>query len=132
VLDHFRDPPPAQATWGYIVHHYAWFAYSTIKVDVLYALHHPDVGLTLVAGLIPLFLIRSRRDPLILLMRGWALGWPILFLVNPVYSGFRYEMAIFPAAAVGICMLIEYLVGWLGRRRGAIFRRAETPAVRQA
>jgi hypothetical protein len=109
VLDDFRDPPPAQATWSYIAHHYVSFTYTTIKADVSYAIHHPLVGLTLVAGLIGLFLLRAGRDPLILMMRGWALGWPILFLVNPVYSGFRYEIAILPAAAVGICMLIERL-----------------------
>lgn len=93
------------------------FTATTIKADVGYAVHHPLVGLTLVAGLIPLFLLSSRRDPLILMMRGWALGWPILFLVNPVYSGFRYEIAILPAAAVGLCMLIEHLAERLGRRR---------------
>ena len=117
VIDDFRDPPPAQATWSYVAHHYVSFTATTIKADVGYAVHHPLVGLTLVAGLIPLFLLSSRRDPLILMMRGWALGWPILFLVNPVYSGFRYEIAILPAAAVGLCMLIEHLAERLGRRR---------------
>lgn len=109
VIDDFRDPPPAQATWSYVAHHYVSFTATTIKADVSYAVHHPLVGFTLVAGLVPLFLWRSRREPLVLMMRGWALGWPILFLVNPVYSGFRYEIAILPAAAVGICMLIEYV-----------------------
>ena len=100
-----------------MAHHYVSFTLTTIKADVSFAIHHPFVGLTLVAGLIPLFLIRSRRDPLVLMLRGWALGWPILFLVNPVYSGFRYEIAILPAAAVGLCMLIEYLAERLVRPR---------------
>jgi hypothetical protein len=117
VIDDFRDPPPAQATWSYVAHHYVSFTATTIKADVSYAVHHPLVGLTLVAGLIPLFLLRSRCEPLILMMRGWALGWPILFLINPVYSGFRYEIAILPAAAVGICMLIEYLIEQVLRSR---------------
>ncbi len=124
VIDDFRDPPPAQATWSYVAHHYVSFTATTIKADVSYAIHHPLVGLTLVAGLVPLFMLRSRRDPLVLMMRGWALGWPILFLVNPVYSGFRYEIAILPAAAVGICMLIERLAERVGGRAG----RAVAPA----
>jgi hypothetical protein len=111
VIDDFRDPPPGRATWSYVAHHYVSFITATIKADITYAIQHPFVGLTLVAGLIPLFLLRARRDPLILMMRGWALGWPILFLINPVYSGFRYEMAILPAAAVGICLLFEELTG---------------------
>jgi hypothetical protein len=116
VIDNFNDPPAAHATWSYVAAHYPAFAWSTIKADIVYAVHHPAVGVTLIAGLIPLFALRSRRDPLILLMRGWALGWPLLFLVNPVYSGFRYEIAIFPAAAVGICMLIEAAWAALERR----------------
>jgi hypothetical protein len=122
VIDDFRDPPPARATWSYVAHHYVSFTTATIKADLTYAVQHPFVGLTLVAGLIPLFLLRARRDPLILMMRGWALGWPILFLINPVYSGFRYEMAIFPAAAVGLCLLIEELT-WRVLRQGDLLPR---------
>jgi hypothetical protein len=120
VIDDFRDPPAARATWSYVAHHYLSFTVTTVKADISYAIHHPLVGFTLVAGLLPLFLLASRREPLILMMRGWALGWPILFLVNPVYSGFRYEIAILPAAAVGLCMLIEHLAdrsqAWARRR----------------
>jgi hypothetical protein len=123
VIDNFRDPTPAHATWSYVAHHYLSFTATTIKADVSYAIHHPFVGLTLVVGLIPLFVLTSRRDPLILMMRGWALGWPILFLVNPVYSGFRYEIAILPAAAVGICMLIEDLTTRVRRQRAAVSPR---------
>ena len=121
VIDDFRDPPPAQATWSYVAHHYVSFTATTIKADLSYAVHHPFVGLTLAAGLSSLFLLRSRREPLILVMRGWALGWPILFLVNPVYSGLRYEIAILPAAAVGICMLIEYVAERVVRPRAPVF-----------
>src|SRR6202000_3157068 len=71
VIDDFRDPPPAQATWSYVAHHYVSFTATTIKAAVSSAVPPPLVGLTLVAGLIPLFLLRSRRDPLILMMRGW-------------------------------------------------------------
>lgn len=129
VINDFRDPPPAQATWSYVAHHYLSFTATTIKADISYAVHHPLVGLTLVAGLIPLFLLRSRRDPLILMMRGWALGWPILFLVNPVYSGFRYEIAILPSAAVGVCMLIDFLVTRLAGRRTPVRPRRRVPVL---
>jgi hypothetical protein len=115
VIDDFRDPPRAQASWSYVAHHYVSFTATTIKADVSYAVHHPFVGLALVAGLLPLFLLSARPDPLILMMRGWALGWPILFLVNPVYSGFRYEIALLPAAAVGLCLLVERLADGLVR-----------------
>lgn len=131
VIDNFRDPPPAQATWSYVAHHYLSFTATTIKADVSYAIHHPFVGLTLVAGLIPLFLLKSRRDPLILMMRGWALGWPILFLVNPVYSGFRYEIAILPAAAVGICMLSEDLARRVVRQGAPVSPRHRASALKE-
>jgi hypothetical protein len=74
VIDDFRDPPRAQATWSYVAHHYVSFTATTIKADLSYAIHHPLLGLTLLGGLIPLLLFRSRRDPLVLMMRGWALG----------------------------------------------------------
>lgn len=40
-----------------------------------------------------------------------------------VYSGFRYEIAILPAAAVGICMLIDFLVAWLVGRQAPVRSR---------
>ncbi len=117
VIDDFRDPPASQATWSYVAHHYVSFTATTIKADVSYAVDHPFIGLTLVAGLIPLFVLRSRRDPVILMMRGWALGWPVLFLLNPVYTGLRYEITILPAAAVGLSMLVTYLTDRFVRPR---------------
>jgi hypothetical protein len=115
--------------WSYVAHHYVSFSATTIKADVSYAVHHPAAGLTLLAGLVPFFLIRSGRDPLTLMMRGWALGWPILFLINPVYSGFRYEIAILPAAAVGLCMFIEWLGDRVARRQVGVVGREAPPAL---
>jgi hypothetical protein len=60
-------------------------------------------------------------------MRGAAFGWLIVFAIDPVYTGFRYELTLLPAVAVGLCSLLEH-VG----RRYAHQRSASAPAIAAA
>ncbi len=54
--------------------------------------------------------LRFGDDRLTMMLRGWILGWSILFLLDPVYTGLRYEIALVPPAAAGLCVLIERLL----------------------
>ncbi len=128
VIAGFEPPTPAHATWSYVAAHYPSFAFNTIKSDIKYAVAHPILGLTVVVGLGSLFLIRAPRDRLVLLMRGWVLGFVLIFALDPVDSGFRYELVLIPSAAVGLCLLVERVSPRLiaataravpGNRRGA-------------
>jgi hypothetical protein len=118
-INGFEIPSAAHATWSYVAAHYPSLFFGTVKADVRYAASHPVVGLTIAIGLLALFTIPARRDTLILLMRGAAFGWLILFALDPDFSGFRYELTILPSVAVGLCSLAEYAVRWFGRQASA-------------
>jgi hypothetical protein len=109
VIDGFEIPSPAHSTWTYVAKHYPHLFFGTVKADLHYAAYHPLVGLTVGVGLVALFALRANRDTLILLMRGAVLGWLIVFAIDPVYTGFRYELTILAPAAVGLCSLVEHL-----------------------
>jgi hypothetical protein len=116
----FEIPSAAQSTWGYIAAHYPSLLWSTAKADVHYAfVGHPVVGVSFATGIVALFAIPAKRDTLILVMRGAALGWLVVFALDPDFSVFRYELTLLPAVAVGLCALAEYVVQSRGRRRTA-------------
>jgi hypothetical protein len=77
----------------------------------------PMVGVTVVVGLISLFAIPARRDRLVLAMRGATLGWLLVFLLDPVVTGFRYELGLLPPVAVGLCALVWYGAARYAQRR---------------
>jgi len=117
-MDGYEVPSPAHSTWAYVAAHYPSLAYGTVKADGHYAINHPMVGLAVGAGLLALFILPAHRDTLIpnrdaliLLMRGVALGCLVVFALDPDYSGFRYELTILPAAAAGLCLLVEHVAG---------------------
>jgi hypothetical protein len=119
IIAGFEIPIPAHATWSYVAAHYPSLFFGTVKEDLRYATRHPVVGLTIAVGLLALFIISAKRDTLTLLMRGAALGWLIVFAIDPVYTGFRYELTILPSAAVGLCSLVEYVGQRYVQRRPA-------------
>jgi len=124
IIAGFEIPSPAHATWSYVAAHYPSLFFGTVKSDLHYAAFHPVVGLTTAIGLLALFIIPAKQDALILLMRGAAFGWLIVFAIDPVYTGWRYELTLLPSAAVGLCSLLEYVARWYGRQRSVT-----TPAI---
>jgi hypothetical protein len=116
VIDGFEIPSPAHSTWTYVAEHYPHLFFGTVKADLHYAAHHPLVGLTVGVGL---FALPANRDTLILSMRGAALGWLIVFAIDPVYTGFRYELTVLAPAAVGLCALVEHVRSRYARQRSA-------------
>jgi hypothetical protein len=109
IMAGFEIPTHAHATWGYIAAHYPSLVYEGIKFDFHYMVSTPTVGVTVVVGLIALFAIPARRDRLIFAMRGATLGWLIVFLLDPVVTGFRYELGLLPPVAVGLCSLARHV-----------------------
>ncbi len=128
VIDGFEIPSPAHATWTYIAEHYPHLFFGTVNADLHYATQHPLVGLTIGVGMVALFALPANRDTLILLMRGAALGWLILFAIDPVYTGFRYELTIIAPAAVGLCLLVEHAGRRYVRQRTATTSEIATAA----
>jgi hypothetical protein len=109
IIAGFEVPSHAHSTWAYVAHHYPHLLAETVKGDLHYMLFHPLVGLTVAVGSIALFALPARRGALWLAMRGATLGWLIVFVLDPVYTGFRYELGLLPGAAVGLCELLECL-----------------------
>jgi hypothetical protein len=120
IMAGFEIPTHAHATWGYIAAHYPSLVYEGIKFDLHYMVSTPTVGVTVVVGLIALFAVPARRDRLVLAMRGATLGWLLVFLLDPVVTGFRYELGLLPAVAVGLCSLVRYV--------GVRYAERRTPA----
>jgi len=118
-MNGFEVPDPAHSTWAYVGRHYPSLFLDTVKTDMVYMYHHLAVGLALIAGITSLFTLPTKRDTLILLMRGAALGCLVIFALDPDYSGFRYELTIVPSAAVGLCILAERVAYRYTRRRTA-------------
>jgi hypothetical protein len=118
-INGFEIPSAAHATWSYVAAHYPSLFFGTVKGDLHYAAHHPVVGLTIAIGLLALFTIPAKRDTLILIMRGAAFGWLVLFALDPDFSGFRYELTILPSVAVGLCLLAENAARWYAHQRSA-------------
>jgi hypothetical protein len=111
IMAGFKIPSPAHSTWTYVARHYPHLFLGTVKADLHYMLFHPVVGLSVAIGLIALIALPARHGALWLAMRGAALGWLLVFALDPVYTGFRYELGLLTPAAVGLCALVEYLGG---------------------
>jgi hypothetical protein len=107
VMAGFEIPTPAHSTWTYVANHYPHLFLQTVKADLHYMLFHPVLGLAVGIGLIALFALPARRGALWLAMRGATLGWLLVFALDPVYTGFRYELGLLAPAAVGVCGLVE-------------------------
>ena len=101
----FEIPTHAHATWGYVLAHYPNLARKTIAEDLSYLRVHLDVAVPYAVGVVGLFAVRAHREPLIVLMRWAALGWLVVFALDPDSSGFRYELTLLPCVAVGVCLL---------------------------
>jgi hypothetical protein len=111
IMAGFAIPTPAHSTWTYVARHYPHLFLGTVKADIHYMLFHPLFGLTVGIGLIALFALPARGGALWLAMRGAILGWLLVFALDPVYTGFRYELGLLPPAAVGVCGLVERFGG---------------------
>lgn len=119
-INDFEIPSAAHSTWGYIATHYPSLFWSTAKGDVHYAfVGHPVVGLSFAVGVVALFAVPAKGDTLILVMRGAALGWLVVFVLDPDFTVFRYELTLLPSVAAGLCALAEHVVEGRGRRRTA-------------
>lgn len=116
IIAGFEIPTPAHATWSYIAAHYPSLIYETIKFDYHYMLSNPTVGLSVVLGLVALFGVPARGKRLVLAMRGAAVGWLVVFALDPVVTGFRYELGLLVPVAVGLCSLVEHLLRLRARR----------------
>jgi hypothetical protein len=129
IVSGFEIPTPTHSTWSYVAAHYPHLIGGTLKTDLKYAVSHPVVGLTLGVGLVALFALPAKRDALVFVARGATLGWLIVFAIDPVYTGFRYELMLLPGAAVGLCLLVAQLSRWHTHRRSA--RTKSDPAIDQ-
>jgi hypothetical protein len=124
----WKLPIPEHGSWGYVMSHYPHLLSSTVKSDAHYALlGHPLVGLTIGVGLLALFGVRANGEQLVVLMRGAALGWLVLFVLNPGQSGFRYELPLLPIAATGLCVFGQRLAQRFVGRRPALVPGAARP-----
>jgi hypothetical protein len=129
IIAGFEIPSRAHATWSYIAAHYPSLVYQTIKFDFHYMVSNPTVGLSVMLGLIALFAVPARGKWLVLAMRGATVGWLVVFAVDPVVTGFRYELGLLAPVAVGLCSLADHLLSARADRRSL---RAKEAAVASA
>jgi hypothetical protein len=126
IMTGFEIPSPTHSSWAYVARHYPHLFLGTVKADLHYMLLHPIVGLTVGIGLIALFALPARGDALWLAMRGATLGWLLVFALDPVDTGFRYELGLLAPAAVGLCALAERLGGTRVRHESSAPHEATT------
>jgi len=112
---------PADTSWGFIASHYPGQLLDVIGEDLTYPLEFAFPAsipmfaelLVIVLGAVALIAMRRRGDPFFGLMRGALAGGALTILISINYTGWRLELAMLPAVAVGVAMLAEYLLGRL-------------------
>jgi hypothetical protein len=121
VLNDYRIP--AHTGWDAIVSKYPGVLGSLIKLDFRYPVESAvpvltfAMGLVVLAGLAMLLFRRHQNGPLVRIARGSLVGAAITILVSVNYTAMRLELVFLPAVAVGVALLLEYLLARITQRR---------------
>jgi hypothetical protein len=120
---------PDDSSWGYVIDHYFGAVGDAIRtnIDTLFVarpryfdetLPLLPLAVLLLAGVVVLFVARapSRGDPFLTLAKGSAIGAVAYFALLPTFSFYRRELALLPAAAVGIAIGVDLLSRWVASR----------------
>jgi hypothetical protein len=114
VLNDYRIP--THATWSAIISKYPSALGSLIKLDFRYPVESVvpvltfAMGIVVLGGLAMLLFRRKQSSALVMLARGSVVGAAITILVSVNYTSMRLELVFVPAVAVGIGLLLEYLL----------------------
>ena len=114
VLNDYRIS--AHASWSHILSEYPSALGTLIKLDFRYPVESAVpvltfvMGIVVLGGLAMLLFRRKERGPLARLARGSLVGAVITILVSVNYTAMRLELVFVPAVAVGIGLLLEYLL----------------------
>jgi hypothetical protein len=114
VLNNYRIP--AHASWTHILSKYPSALGSLIKLDFRYPVESAvpvltfAMGIVVLGGLAMLLFRRGEHGALARLARGSLVGAVITILVSVNYTVMRLELVFVPAVAVGIGLLLEYLL----------------------
>jgi Na+-translocating ferredoxin:NAD+ oxidoreductase RnfA subunit len=100
---------PKDDSWGAVLRGYGPDVRHMLDGYANYVPGHLAVTAVFVAGVAMLLLARGRRDPLLLLARGAALGYAAFLVIAPTFSAFRYEIALIPMVAVGLGFGFEWV-----------------------
>lgn len=128
VIDDYRIPN--DTSWGFVLGHYPEKLLSVIGDDLHYPFDftYPEpmlLALALVlAGFAALLVAPSRGDSFFALMRAAFVGGLVTILLSVNFTNWRLELAMLPAAAVGVALLARYVVSAIPSARTRVLRNA--------
>ncbi len=114
VLNDYRIP--AHATWSSIFSRYPSALGTLIKLDFRYPVETAvpvlafAMGIVVVAGFVMLLARRREGSALATLARGSLFGAVLTILVSVNYTAMRLELVFVPAVAVGVALVLEWLL----------------------
>ncbi len=111
--------PPRDHSWHFVWEHYWPSLERLLRQEWAFLSANPEVGLVCGAGLLSLFLLRTRPDDRFLPMqRAGVIGGLAFLVLLPYFSRFRFELVFLPGVATGLAAGAERL-SEIGRGRTA-------------
>jgi hypothetical protein len=98
---------PSDTSWSFVAHHYLPTVGRMADDYATYVSGHVLVVAAFAVGLALLYLLRDRRDPLLLMLAWLPVGYLTLLALGPTYSAFRYELVLIPSVAAGLALGVE-------------------------
>jgi hypothetical protein len=116
VFNDFRIP--TDTSWSSILGDYPSRLSDVIVEDIKYPpesqfpiLIALAMGAIVIAGLVLLYYPWRSGDPFLSMIRASAVGGLITILISVNYTGLRLELVFIPAAATGVALLWQRLIG---------------------
>jgi hypothetical protein len=131
VIDDYRVPH--DTSWGFLLGRYPGRLVDVIGEDLAYpfkfAIPYPMVLalLLVLAGFVALVVLRGRGDSFVTLMRGAFVGGVLTIVLSINFTNWRLELALLPAAAVGVAMLVQRLLAAIPPGRADFLRATAGP-----
>jgi hypothetical protein len=124
---------PHDTSWGFLLGRYPGRLVDVIGEDLAYpfkfAIPYPMVLalLLILAGFVALVVLPGRGDSFVTLMRGAFVGGVLTIVFSINFTNWRLELALLPAAAVGVAMLAQLLLAAIPPGRADFLRAAADP-----
>jgi hypothetical protein len=121
-----NSQPPADPSWSFIASHYPGALWELVRANVGF-LRRGEwyTALYFVGGVLALLALVRRRRALGtagLLMTSAAVLGVLYVVAAPVFSAFRLELVVVPAAAYGLALAAEAVAAWAAERSVAVDR----------
>jgi hypothetical protein len=105
---------PADSSWGFILREFPEHLAYLAKADLTHLFENGFpftlLGVALaVAGLAYLFITPTGADRFLALHRAAAVGGLLLLIAQPAGTGYRLELVLLPAAAVGAALAVSHI-----------------------